>query len=48
MANAGGAWDNQEGVEVDLKQKNTPLPDATESATRWATFQDTSSVALNP
>ena len=29
MANAGGAWDNaKKVVEVDLKEKNTPLHDA--------------------
>ena len=40
MANAGGAWDNAKKiVEVELKQKGTPLHDATSSATRWAILQ---------
>jgi K(+)-stimulated pyrophosphate-energized sodium pump len=50
MANAGGAWDNaKKVVEVDLKQKNTPLHDATVIGdTVGDPFKDTSSVALNP
>jgi K(+)-stimulated pyrophosphate-energized sodium pump len=50
MANAGGAWDNaKKVVEVDLKQKNTPLHDATiVGDTVGDPFKDTSSVALNP
>ena len=37
MANAGGAWDNAKKiVETELKQKGTPLHDATWSATRSA------------
>jgi K(+)-stimulated pyrophosphate-energized sodium pump len=50
MANAGGAWDNaKKVVEVDLKQKNTPLHDATVVGdTVGDPFKDTSSVALNP
>jgi K(+)-stimulated pyrophosphate-energized sodium pump len=41
MANAGGAWDNAKKiVEVDLKEKGTPL--------HAATFKDTSSVSMNP
>jgi hypothetical protein len=50
MANAGGAWDNaKKVVEVDLKQKNTPLHDATVIGdTVGDPFKDTSSVAMNP
>ena len=50
MANAGGAWDNaKKVVEVDLKQKNTPLHDATVVGdTVGDPFKDTSSVAMNP
>ncbi|MBI2501159.1 MAG: sodium-translocating pyrophosphatase [Deltaproteobacteria bacterium] len=50
MANAGGAWDNaKKVVEVDLKQKNTPLREATAVGdTVGDPFKDTSSVALNP
>ncbi len=50
MANAGGAWDNaKKVVEVDLKEKNTPLHDATIIGdTVGDPFKDTSSVALNP
>lgn len=50
MANAGGAWDNAKKiVEVELKQKNTPLHDAMVIGdTVGDPFKDTSSVALNP
>ncbi len=50
MANAGGAWDNaKKVVEVDLKEKGTPLHDATVIGdTVGDPFKDTSSVALNP
>ena len=50
MANAGGAWDNAKKiVEVDLKQKNTPLHAATGVGdTVGDPFKDTSSVSLNP
>jgi K(+)-stimulated pyrophosphate-energized sodium pump len=50
MANAGGAWDNaKKVVEVDLKQKGTPLHDAVVVGdTVGDPFKDTSSVALNP
>jgi K(+)-stimulated pyrophosphate-energized sodium pump len=50
MANAGGAWDNaKKVVEVDLKQKGTPLHEATVVGdTVGDPFKDTSSVALNP
>jgi K(+)-stimulated pyrophosphate-energized sodium pump len=50
MANAGGAWDNaKKVVEVDLKQKNTPLHEATVVGdTVGDPYKDTSSVALNP
>jgi K(+)-stimulated pyrophosphate-energized sodium pump len=50
MANAGGAWDNaKKVVEVDLKEKNTPLHAATVVGdTVGDPFKDTSSVALNP
>jgi K(+)-stimulated pyrophosphate-energized sodium pump len=50
MANAGGAWDNaKKVVEVVLKQKGTPLHDATVVGdTVGDPFKDTSSVAMNP
>jgi K(+)-stimulated pyrophosphate-energized sodium pump len=50
MANAGGAWDNaKKVVEVELKQKGTPLHDATVVGdTVGDPFKDTSSVAMNP
>ena len=50
IANAGGAWDNAKKiVEVELKQKGTPLHDATVVGdTVGDPFKDTSSVALNP
>jgi K(+)-stimulated pyrophosphate-energized sodium pump len=50
MANAGGAWDNaKKVVEVDLKQKGTPLHDACVIGdTVGDPFKDTSSVAMNP
>ena len=50
MANAGGAWDNaKKVVEVDLKEKGTPLHDAAVVGdTVGDPFKDTSSVALNP
>ncbi|MGC2765959.1 MAG: sodium-translocating pyrophosphatase, partial [Candidatus Acidiferrum sp.] len=50
MANAGGAWDNAKKiVEVEYKQKGTPLHDATVVGdTVGDPFKDTSSVALNP
>jgi K(+)-stimulated pyrophosphate-energized sodium pump len=50
MANAGGAWDNAKKiVEVELKQKGTPLHDATVIGdTVGDPFKDTSSVAMNP
>jgi K(+)-stimulated pyrophosphate-energized sodium pump len=50
MANAGGAWDNaKKVVETALKQKGTPLHDATVVGdTVGDPFKDTSSVALNP
>ena len=50
MANAGGAWDNAKKlVEVDLKEKNTPLHAATVVGdTVGDPFKDTTSVALNP
>ncbi len=50
MANAGGAWDNAKKlVEVDLREKNTPLHDATVVGdTVGDPFKDTTSVALNP
>jgi K(+)-stimulated pyrophosphate-energized sodium pump len=50
MANAGGAWDNAKKiVEVELRQKGTPLHDATVVGdTVGDPFKDTSSVALNP
>ncbi|HKN16808.1 MAG TPA: sodium-translocating pyrophosphatase [Candidatus Sulfotelmatobacter sp.] len=50
MANAGAAWDNAKKiVEVVMKQKGTPLHDATVIGdTVGDPFKDTSSVALNP
>jgi len=50
MANAGGCWDNAKKiVEVDLKQKNTPLHEATVVGdTVGDPFKDTSSVSMNP
>ena len=50
MADAGAAWDNAKKiVEVEMKQKGTPLHDATVIGdTVGDPFKDTSSVALNP
>jgi K(+)-stimulated pyrophosphate-energized sodium pump len=50
MADAGAAWDNAKKiVEVQMKQKGTPLHDATVIGdTVGDPFKDTSSVALNP
>jgi K(+)-stimulated pyrophosphate-energized sodium pump len=50
MANAGGAWDNaKKVVEVDLKQKGTPMHAATVIGdTVGDPFKDTASVTLNP
>ena len=50
MANAGGAWDNAKKiVEVDMKEKGTPLHDAAiVGDTVGDPYKDTSSVALNP
>lgn len=50
MANAGAAWDNAKKiVEVDLKEKGTPLHAATVIGdTVGDPFKDTSSVAMNP
>jgi K(+)-stimulated pyrophosphate-energized sodium pump len=50
MANAGGCWDNaKKVVEVDLRQKGTPLHEASVVGdTVGDPFKDTSSVALNP
>jgi K(+)-stimulated pyrophosphate-energized sodium pump len=50
MADAGAAWDNAKKiVEVELKQKGTPLHDATVVGdTVGDPFKDTSSVSLNP
>jgi len=50
MANAGGAWDNaKKVVEVDLKEKNTPLHEAViVGDTVGDPYKDTTSVALNP
>src|SRR5213592_3941659 len=50
MDNAGGAWDNAKKiVEVDLKEKGTPLHAATVVGdTVGDPFKDTSSVAMNP
>jgi len=50
MANAGGSWDNAKKViEVDMKEKGTPLHDAAVVGdTVGDPYKDTSSVALNP
>ncbi len=50
MANAGGCWDNAKKlVECELKEKGTPLHDATVIGdTVGDPFKDTTSVALNP
>ncbi|MDR0865060.1 MAG: sodium-translocating pyrophosphatase [Candidatus Symbiothrix sp.] len=50
MANAGGSWDNAKKiVEVELKEKNTPLHEAAVIGdTVGDPFKDTSSVSLNP
>ena len=50
MANAGGAWDNaKKVVEVDLKEKGTPLHEAcVVGDTVGDPYKDTSSVSLNP
>lgn len=50
MADAGGSWDNaKKVVEVDLKEKNTPLHEAAVIGdTVGDPFKDTSSVSLNP
>src|SRR3989475_2033891 len=50
MANAGGAWDKaKKGVEVDLKEKGTPLHAAVGVGdTGGGPFKGTSSVARNP
>jgi len=50
MADAGAAWDNAKKiVEVELKEKGTPLHDATVVGdTVGDPFKDTSSVAMNP
>jgi K(+)-stimulated pyrophosphate-energized sodium pump len=50
MADAGAAWDNAKKiVEVELKQKGTPLHDASiVGDTVGDPFKDTSSVAMNP
>jgi len=50
MANAGGSWDNAKKiVEVDMKEKGTPLHEASVVGdTVGDPFKDTSSVALNP
>ncbi|HXW16549.1 MAG TPA: sodium-translocating pyrophosphatase [Terriglobia bacterium] len=50
MANTGAAWDNAKKiVEVEFKQKGTPLHDATVVGdTVGDPFKDTSSVSLNP
>lgn len=50
MANAGGSWDNaKKVVEVDLREKNTPLHEASiVGDTVGDPFKDTSSVSLNP
>ncbi len=50
MANAGGSWDNAKKlVEVDFKEKNTPVHAATVVGdTVGDPFKDTTSVALNP
>jgi len=50
MANGGGSWDNAKKlVEVDYKEKNTPVHEATVIGdTVGDPFKDTTSVALNP
>ena len=50
MANSGGSWDNaKKYVEVDLREKSTPLHDAVVVGdTVGDPFKDTTSVALNP
>jgi Inorganic pyrophosphatase len=50
MADAGGSWDNcKKVIEVDLKEKNTPLHEAAVIGdTVGDPFKDTSSVSLNP
>ncbi|MDR3653657.1 MAG: sodium-translocating pyrophosphatase [Paludibacter sp.] len=50
MADAGGSWDNaKKVVEVDLKERNTPLHEAVVIGdTVGDPFKDTSSVSLNP
>ncbi|MFA6334853.1 MAG: sodium-translocating pyrophosphatase [Bacteroidales bacterium] len=50
MANAGGSWDNaKKVVEVDLKERNTPLHEAVVVGdTVGDPFKDTTSVSLNP
>jgi len=50
MANAGGAWDNAKKiVEVELKERNTPLHEAAVVGdTVGDPYKDTSSVSLNP
>jgi K(+)-stimulated pyrophosphate-energized sodium pump len=50
MANAGGCWDNaKKVVEVELREKGTPLHDSTVIGDIVGDpFKDTSSVALNP
>jgi K(+)-stimulated pyrophosphate-energized sodium pump len=50
MANAGGAWDNaKKVVEVDLKEKNTPLHEATVVGdTVGDPYKDTTAVSINP
>jgi K(+)-stimulated pyrophosphate-energized sodium pump len=50
MANAGGSWDNAKKiVEVELREKNTPLHEAViVGDTVGDPFKDTSSVSLNP
>ena len=50
MANAGGSWDNaKKVVEVDLREKNTPLHEASVVGdTVGDPFKDTTSVSLNP
>jgi K(+)-stimulated pyrophosphate-energized sodium pump len=50
MANGGAAWDNAKKiVEVDLKEKGTPLHEATVVGdTVGDPFKDTSSVSMNP
>jgi K(+)-stimulated pyrophosphate-energized sodium pump len=50
MANAGGCWDNaKKVVEVELREKGTPLHDSTVIGDLVGDpFKDTSSVALNP